>query len=121
MYAPSRHGGRAPWTTWHSVGGSSSTGAKFWDRTCLGSKEGLSGGSMKLLMMLSNAFSISAAGAHEFVFLFSSSRCCGVVLMDGTGFVFGVVVDGGGRVVVWGFSSVLTVDTAVFRRGLGGE
>lgn len=67
---------------------------------------------MKLLMMLSNAFSISA-GAHEFVFLFSSSRCCGVV--------FGVVVDGGGRVVVWGFSSVLTVDTAVFRRGLGGE
>jgi len=70
--------------------------------------------------MLSNAFSISA-GAHEFVFLFGSRRCCGVVLMVGAGLGFGVVVESGGSVVVWGFSSVLTVDTAFFKRGLGGE
>jgi len=75
---------------------------------------------MKLLTMLSNTFSISA-GAHGFVLLFGSSRCCGVVLMVGAGLVFGVVVEGGGRVVVWCFSSVLTADTAFFMRGLGGE
>ena len=75
--------------TSHSVGGSSWTGAKFCDNTWRGSMEGLSGGSMKLLMMSSNAFSISA-GTHEFVFLFSSTRCCGVVLVvddDGLGLV----------------------------------
>lgn len=58
IYAPSRHGGRVPCITWHSVGGSSSTGAKLSDKTCLGSTAGLFGGSMKLFMMSSNALKI---------------------------------------------------------------
>ena len=45
----------------HCVGGSSSrTGAKFWDRTCLGSTDGFIGGSMKVLIMSSSVLSISA-------------------------------------------------------------
>lgn len=46
MYAPSRQGGRTPWMISHSVGGSSSTGAKFSESVNLGSTEGLLGGSM---------------------------------------------------------------------------
>lgn len=46
--------------TSHSVGGSSSTGAKLLERTCFGSTEGLRGGSMKLLMMVSNELKIKA-------------------------------------------------------------
>lgn len=60
MYAPSRQVGIVPCMISHSVGGSSFTGAKFCDNTCLGSTEGFSGGSMKLLMMSSNALKISA-------------------------------------------------------------
>lgn len=55
MYAPSRHGGKTPWMTSHSVGGSSSTGAKLSESVNLGSTEGLLGGSMKVFTMLSNA------------------------------------------------------------------
>lgn len=60
MYAPSRHGGRAPWTTSHSVGGSSSTGAKLSERVNFGSTEGLIGGSMNVFTMLSKALKIAA-------------------------------------------------------------
>ena len=59
MYAPSRQGGRDPCITSHSVGGSSSTGAKLLDRTCLGSTEGRIGGSMKLFMISSNVLKIN--------------------------------------------------------------
>ena len=69
MYAPSRHGGREPCMISHSVGGSSFTGAKFWDSTCFGSTEGFSGGSMKLLMTLSNALKISAGTDSSAVLL----------------------------------------------------
>jgi len=49
-----------PLMTLHCVGGSSSrTGAKFWDKTCLGSTDGFIGGSTKVLMMSSSVLSIS--------------------------------------------------------------
>lgn len=56
MYAPSKHEGSDPCTTSHSVGGSSSTGAKLSESTCLGSTKYFRGGSMKLLMISSHAF-----------------------------------------------------------------
>lgn len=66
---------------WHSVGGSSFTGAKFCDNTWRGSTEGFSGGSMKLLIMSSNAFSISVGTHGSVIFRLVSKR--GVVLVGG--------------------------------------
>lgn len=69
MYAPSKHEGSDPCTTLHSVGGSSSTGAKLSESTCLGSTEYLRGGSMKLLMMSSHAFNmiVGIVGSARFL------------------------------------------------------
>ncbi len=118
MYAPSRHDGRDPWITSHSVGGSSSTGAKLSLSTYLGSTDGRSGGSMKLLMTLSNTLKIMAG------WFGSTTRLsfAGDFLVDGVDFVGAgkVVVDDAGRGVLlvvgfvvefWGFSSILTDDT----------
>ncbi|KAL4385584.1 hypothetical protein GQ457_15G007830 [Hibiscus cannabinus] len=69
MYAPSRQDGSDPCTTAHGVGGSSSTGAKLWERTCLGSTEGRSGGSMKLFMMSSNVLKIVVDNFGSTLFL----------------------------------------------------
>lgn len=52
----------------HSVGGSSSTGAKLLERTCFGSTEGRSGGSMKLFMMSSKALKITAGSVGSVPF-----------------------------------------------------
>lgn len=101
-----------------SVGGSSSTGAKFCERTCLGSTEGLMGGSMKLLIMLSIALKIAAG----------SEGSGGDFLADVGGFVETADFGGGGGgwvfggkgdvmvvvvlvVGIWGFSSILTEET----------
>lgn len=74
MYAPSRHDGREPCITSHSVGGSSLTGAKLPESTRLGSNAGRRGGSIKLLIMSSNVSNI---------------------LSDGIGVEFGILVLGG--------------------------
>lgn len=117
MYAPSRHDGRDPWITSHSVGGSSSTGAKLSLSTYLGSTDGRSGGSMKLLMTPSNTLNIMLGWFD------STTRLsfAGDFLVDGVGFVAAgkVVVDDVGRVLLvvglvvefCGFSSILTDDT----------
>ena len=120
MYAPFKDGGSEPCITLHSVGGSSlSTGAKFWERTCFGSTDGLTGGSMKVLIMSSNALKISA-GTDGSTFLFVD---CKEFEDDDDLTEDGVwdVVFGGGVVevemgcvvfvvvVCWGFSSILTL------------
>ena len=89
----------------HCVGGSSSrTGAKFWDKTCLGSTDGFIGGSMKVLMMSSNVLNSSAG----------SDDVCGFLRLWVVGGVGRVFVGGVVVVVlsvwdcdVWGFSLVL--------------
>ena len=54
MYAPSRQEGNTPSSISHSVGGSSSTGAKLSERKDLGSVDARVGGSMNVLMKSSN-------------------------------------------------------------------
>lgn len=114
MYAPFKDGGSEPCITLHSVGGSSlSTGAKFWERTCFGSTDGLIGGSMKVLIMSSNALKISA-GSDGSTFDDDDDDD---LMEDG---VWDVVFGGGVVevemgcvvfvvVVCWGFSSILTL------------
>ena len=66
------------------MGGSSSTGAKFEERTYLGSTEERCGGSMKLLMTSSNALKMencrdgSAAPFLGRMFLVGEAVPCGV-------------------------------------------
>ena len=119
MYAPFKDGGSEPCITLHSVGGSSlGTGAKFWERTCFGSTDGLTGGSMKVLIMSSNALKISA-GTDGSTFLFVDCKEFedDDLMEDG---VWEVVFGGGvvevemgcvvfGVWVCWGFSSILTL------------
>lgn len=110
MYAPSRQGGREPFTTSHSVGGSSSTGAKLLERTYLGSTEDLRGGSMKVFTKSSNALKITEGNDGSRGFL------------EGIGFIgkslFGVGFGGEGV----GFSSgfVLVVVVVVDGKGVLG-
>ena len=119
MYAPFKDGGSEPCITLHSVGGSSlSTGAKFWERTCFGSTDGLIGGSMKVLIMSSNALKTSA-GTDGSTFLFVDCKEFedDDLMEDGVWdvvFVGGVVEVEMGCVVFvvgvcWGFSSILTL------------
>lgn len=122
MYAPSRHGGRLPEMTSHFVGGSSSTGEKLWESVCFGSTEGLRGGSMNVLTMLSNALKIAAGidgvggccgccrGGDSVVFL---GFCLYVGGLE-VGFLVVVVV----VVVDFGFSSILTEE--MWRKGRWG-
>ena len=132
MYAPFKDGGSEPCITLHSVGGSSlSTGAKFWERTCFGSTDGLTGGSMKVLIMSSNALKISA-GTDGSTFLFVD---CKEFEDDDDLMEDGVweVVFGGGVVevemgcvvfvvwVCWGFSSILTLRIGDDDAGGGGD
>ncbi|KAJ6918685.1 hypothetical protein NC651_012827 [Populus alba x Populus x berolinensis] len=124
MYAPSRHDGRDPWITSHSVGGSSSTGAKLSLSTYLGSTDGRSGGSMKLLMTSSSTLNIIVGWFGSTTRLSFAGDFLAV-----DDFVAGgkAVVDDAGREVplVVGlvielrvFSSILTDDTM---RGGGGR
>ena len=132
MYAPFKDGGSEPCITLHSVGGSSlGTGAKFWERTCFGSTDGLTGGSMKVLIMSSNALKISA-GTDGSTFLFVD---CKEFEDDDDLMEDGVweVVFGGGVVevemgcvvfvvwVCWGFSSILTLRIGDDDAGGGGD
>lgn len=119
MYAPFKDGGSEPCITLHSVGGSSlSTGAKFWERTCFGSTDGLIGGSMKVLIISSNALK-NSAGTDGSTFLFVDCKEFedDDLMEDG---VWDVVFGGGVVevemgcvvfvvVVCWGFSSILTL------------
>nr|GLL48744.1 hypothetical protein VIGAN_10135300 [Ipomoea trifida] len=120
MYAPSRHDGRAPSTTSHSVGGSSSTGAKFADKTWRGSTDCRTGGSMKVLMNSSKPLNIrvgnetSAGGLRDTAVVFLGGggfRVCSGSCSAGRGVCF---------VVVTVFSSILTDETLRIVR-LGGE
>ena len=106
--------------TAHSVGGSSSmTGAKLSERTCFGSTEGRSGGSMKLLMMPSKALKMapgSVVGDIGRRLLIVVVVVVVLVLMSrdwGEDTGGGVVVVSGIVVVEGGFSSILTEDTFV--------
>ena len=132
MYAPFKDGGSEPCITLHSVGGSSlGTGAKFWERTCFGSTDGLTGGSMKVLIMSSNALKISA-GTDGSTFLFVDCKEFeddDDLMEDG---VWEVVFGGGvvevemscvvfGVWVCWGFSSILTLRIGDDDVGGGGD
>lgn len=127
MYAPSRQLGRAPSTTSHGVGGSSSTGAKFPERTCFGSREGRRGKSRKVDMKTSKDLKMFASN-DGFVFLstcssfegffgsrfwVSSTNLCNVVLAEEV-FTESAVID------VSCFSSILT-DETLSLAFLGGE
>lgn len=108
--------------TSHSVGGSSPTGAKLSERTCLGSTDDRSGGSIKLLIISSNKLKIVVGNDISVGFLAGEDDW---VNDDDDGFCFlkyggmvVVVVIGLLGVVGFGFSSILTAEMV---NGGGGE
>lgn len=81
---PSRHCGSEPSNTSHSVGGSSSTGAKFPESTVLGSSDGLIGGSRKFIMISSSALNISVGNERLSSFLLASEAKRDLMVITGS-------------------------------------